>query len=444
MKRENELGLTNSGFRLGNFIDLRNRLGFLFLFLVIFRFCSFIPMPGVDVSSIKSFFQADVSFGYFSMFNLFAGGALSRLTIMSLGISPYIVSSIIVQFSMVILRNDKNGSSKNNNYNTAIISKSLTILVCLFHASFLIFGLDLFKNIYDTNYVFLFCVTVMTLLGSTMLLIWIGDQISVFGIGNGVSMVIFSGIVAELPSSLSKMFHSSSFILSILLIIVTVLLLLVIVLFERASYNICIHYQKRQVGKSLLSAEKSFFPIKINNSGLIPPIFASSFLMLPLTIFSFYKGSWVSNFILPYFSVGSCLYLLCFAILIIAFSFFYSSIVFNADEVAKNLKSSGAIIPGIRPGTYTAKYLHSVLQKLNVFSSIYLVLVCIFPEIFRSKLNISFFIGGTSIMILVNVIMDMFFQIQSCLFSHKYSDIVHKLDVWSDCGNSKRKEKRRM
>lgn len=442
MQKMKSLKSSNHSFVLSGFVDLKNRFIFLLLSLIIFRFCSFIPMPGVDVSSIKSFFQADVFFGFFSMFNLFAGGALSRLTIMSLGISPYIVASIIVQLSVTLLKNEKIGSSGIVKSNTVILSKCVTIIICLFHSSFLIFGLDLFKNIYDTNYIFLFCITIATLLGSTMLLVWIGDQISIFGIGNGISMIIFSGIVAELPSSLSKMLHTSSFFVCIILIVVTVFLLSIIVTFERASYNIPMQYQKKQVGKSFLSAEKQFFPIKINTSGLIPPIFASSFLMLPLTALSFYKDSWISNIVLQYFSVGSFLYLLCFAILIVAFSFFYSSIVFNSNEIAKNLKNSGAILPGIRPGTYTAKYLYKIVRKLNIFASAYLILLCVVPEFFRSKLGVSFFIGGTSIMILVNVIIDMFFQVQSCLFSHRYSDIANKLDVWSV--HAKNEKKRRI
>ena len=393
--------------------ELKKRLWFTVLALIVFRLGTFIPLPGIDPHILSDIFARNAN-GILGMFNMFAGGALERMTIFALNIMPYISASIILQLgqsvvpSLAALKKDgEAGHRKITHY-----TKMLTVLI--------------------TGFVFKFT-TIVSLVGGTMFIVWLGDQITSRGVGNGSSLIITVGIIANIPGALAQTFELGrvgSMPLSVMamLLVMVLGLIYVIVLVERAQRKITIQYPKRQMGARMMSSENSHLPLKINPTGVIPPIFASSLLLLPITIanFSAENGpSWVQT-LSQLLGHGQPLYLSLYAALIIFFAFFYTAIVFNPEETAENLKKHGGFIAGIRPGKNTADYLDYVITRLTVLGAAYLTALCILPEVLISKLSVPFVLGGTTLLIVVQVTMDFVGQLQSHLIAYQYEGLIKK------------------
>ena len=408
--------------------ELKKRLWFTVLALIVFRLGTFIPLPGIDPHILSDIFARNQN-GILGMFNMFAGGALERMTIFALNIMPYISASIILQLgqsvipSLAALKKDgEAGHRKITHY-----TKMLTVLITIIQGYGIAVGLEGMTGsagvsaVVNPGYVFKFT-TVVSLVGGTMFIVWLGDQITSRGVGNGSSLIITVGIIANIPGALAQTFElgrvgSMSLGVIALLMAMIVGLIYVIVLVERAQRKITIQYPKRQMGARMMSSENSHLPLKINPTGVIPPIFASSLLLLPITIanFSAENGpSWVQS-LSQLLGHGQPLYLGLYAALIIFFAFFYTAIVFNPEETADNLKKHGGFIAGIRPGKNTADYLDYVITRLTVLGAAYLTALCILPEVLISKLSVPFVLGGTTLLIVVQVTMDFVGQLQSHL-----------------------------
>jgi preprotein translocase subunit SecY len=432
-----------ANFNLGAFAkatELKNRIWFTLGALIVYRLGTYIPLPGIDGAVINDIFSRQAG-GILGMFNMFAGGALARMTIFALNIMPYISASIIIQLmtavvpSLETLKKEGEAGRKTLNQYT----RYLTVLITTGQAYGLALGLESMQSsaggaVVDPGLLFRFT-TVVTLVGGTMFLMWLGEQITARGIGNGTSLIIFAGIVAELPAAAAATLElgrtgaiSTVLILTLLVLVVAVVFFVVFV--ERAQRRILIQYPKRQVGTRVVGGEISHLPLKINTSGVIPPIFASSLLLMPMTIIGFAAAQgpgpeWLTT-VSAYLGRGQPLYLLTYVGLIVFFAFFYTAVVFNPADTADNLKKYGGFIPGIRPGRNTAEYLDRVLTRLTVVGAAYLAIVCMLPEILISRFAVPFYFGGTSLLIVITVTMDTVAQIQSHLLAHQYEGLIKK------------------
>lgn len=419
--------------------ELKKRLWFTVLALIVFRLGTFIPLPGIDPHILADIFSRNSS-GILGMFNMFSGGALERMTIFALNIMPYISASIILQLGQSVIpslgalkKEGEAGHRKMVHY-----TKMLTVLITIIQGYGIAVGLEGLTGsagvsaVVTPGFVFKFT-TIVSLVGGTMFIVWLGDQITSRGVGNGSSLIITVGIIANIPAALLHTFElgrvgTLSPIVLASLVFMVLALIYIIVLVERAARKITIQYPKRQIGMRITSAESSHLPLKINPTGVIPPIFASSLLLLPITIanMSAENGpSWVQT-VSMWLGHGQPLYLCLYAFLIAFFAFFYTAVVFNPEETAENLKKHGGFIAGIRPGKNTAEYLDYVITRLTVIGAIYLVALCILPEILIYKLSIPFVLGGTTLLIVVQVTMDFVSQIQSHLIAYQYEGLLKK------------------
>ena len=413
--------------------DLRNRILFTIFILSIYRFGTFVPLPGIDPEQLQQMMESNQK-GLLGMFNVFAGGAVSRMAIFALGIMPYISSSIIVQLLTGVSDYFKNLKSQGEIGRQKItqITRYGTVLLATVQGYGLSVGLESSANLVINPGLFFKISTVTTIVAGTMFLMWLGEQITQRGIGNGISLIIFSGIVAEIPRALVTTFElgrtgaiSSTMIIFIFILLIATIMF--IVFMERALRKILINYPKRQMGNKIYGGDSSHLPLKINSAGVIPAIFASALLLLPVT-FSNFNASQNDTFqtIISFFSQGQPLYMLLYASGIIFFTFFYTSITFNPTETAENLRKYGGFIPGIRPGESTALYIDNILTKLTTIGALYLTLVCLMPEFLIANYPIPFYLGGTSILIVVVVAIDTVTQIQTRLMSSQYEQLIKK------------------
>ncbi len=419
--------------------ELKKRIWFALGALVVYRFCSYITLPGVDPVQLKILFER-MQGGFLDMVNTFSGGSLQRMSIIALNIMPYISASIIMQLmtSMSsklaqLKKEGEQGRKKINQY-----TRYGTVLLTVVQGFTLAKGLEAGGVVTDPGW-FFELTTVVTLVGGTMFLMWLGEQITQRGIGNGISLIIFAGIVAELPGALAQAFElnsQGSMTLAVLLAILvgSAGLIWFIVLCERAQRRILVQYPKRQTARGGgMQAETSHLPMKLNVAGVIPPIFASSLLMMPLSVAQFYAATedaplWLTT-LTSYMGQGQPIYIALYVLLIVFFCFFYTSIQFNPEDVADNLKKQNGFVAGIRPGERTAQYLDYVLTRLTVIGSAYLAVVCVIPEVLISNASIPFYIGGTSLLIVVNVTMDTVGQIHSHLMAQQYESLIKKSKI---------------
>ena len=419
--------------------ELKKRLWFTLGALIVFRLGTYIPVPGVDASVMGEILRQHGG-GILGMFDMFTGGALGRMTVFALNIMPYISASIIIQLMTAAVpqlealkKEGESGRKKLNQY-----TRYLTVVIALFQAWGISVGLESMRGSFgpavsDPGMFFrLSCV--ITLTGGTLFLMWLGEQVTARGIGNGTSLIIFTGIVANLPSALATLLElgrtgalSTFFIIAFIFIALAVIALVVFI--ERAQRRIPVQYPKRQVGNRMFGGEATHLPLKLNTAGVIPPIFASSLLLLPATIAGFSADaaddSWLTH-ITNALAHGQPLYMAMYMALIIFFAFFYTAVVFNPTETADNLKKYGGFIPGIRPGQSTSDYFDRVLTRLTAVGAIYLCVVCMLPEILISNYGVPFYFGGTSLLIIVSVTMDTVAQVQSHLFAHQYEGLIKK------------------
>ena len=413
--------------------DLRNRILFTIIILAIYRLGTFVPLPGIDPQQLQILMEGNQK-GLLGMFNVFAGGAVKRMAIFALGIMPYISSSIIVQLLTGVSDYFKNLKSQGEIGRKKItqITRYGTVLLATVQGYGLSVGLESSANLVINPGIFFKITTVTTIVAGTIFLMWLGEQITQRGIGNGISLIIFSGIVAEIPRALVTTFElgrtgalSTLMIISIFILLVATIMF--IVFMERALRKILINYPKRQMGNKLYGGDSSHLPLKINQAGVIPAIFASALLLLPAT-FSNFNLSDNETFlnIASYFSQGQPLYMILYASGIIFFTFFYTSITFNPNETAENLRKHGGFIPGIRPGESTALYIDNILTKLTTIGALYLTLVCLMPEFLIANYPIPFYLGGTSILIVVVVAIDTVTQVQTRLMSTQYEALIKK------------------
>ena len=413
--------------------DLRNRILFTLLILAIYRLGTFVPLPGIDPQQLQILMEGNQK-GLLGMFNVFAGGAISRMAIFALGIMPYISSSIIVQLLTGVSDYFKNLKAQGEIGRRKItqITRYGTVLLATVQGYGLAVGLESSANLVINPGMFFKISTVTTIVAGTVFLMWLGEQITQRGIGNGISLIIFSGIVAEIPRALVTTFELgksgalSGFII-FLIFVVLIATIMFIVFMERALRKILINYPKRQMGNKMYGGDSSHLPLKINSAGVIPAIFASALLLLPVT-FSNFNISNNETFlnISSYFTQGQPLYMLLYASGIIFFTFFYTSIVFNPNETAENLRKYGGFVPGIRPGESTAIYIDNILTKLTTIGALYLTAVCLLPEFLIANYPIPFYLGGTAILIVVVVSIDTVTQIQTRLMSSQYESLIKK------------------
>ena len=413
--------------------DLRNRIIFTIFILAVYRFGTFVPLPGIDPDQLKIMMEGNQK-GLLGMFNVFAGGAVSRMAIFALGIMPYISSSIIIQLLTGVSDYFKNLKSQGTIGRQKItqITRYGTVLLATIQGYGLSVGLESSENLVINPGIFFKITTVTTIVAGTIFLMWLGEQITQRGIGNGISLIIFSGIVAEIPRALVTTFElgrtgaiSSTMIIFIFVLLIATIMF--IVFMERALRKILINYPKRQMGNKMYGGDSSHLPLKINTAGVIPAIFASAILLLPATLTSFNisENDNVSSF-LSFFSQGQPLYMILYASGIIFFTFFYTSIVFNPDETAENLRKYGGFVPGIRPGESTARYIEEILTRLTTIGALYLTLVCLMPEFLIANYPIPFYLGGASVLIVVVVAIDTVTQIQTRLMSAQYEQLIKK------------------
>lgn len=419
--------------------DLKRRIIFTLMILVVYRIGTYLPIPGIDPAVFRQISSQNES-GLLGMLNVFSGGALGRMTIFALGVMPYITSSIIMQLlsSTTPSLSELKKSGEDGRKKIAQYTRYLTVCLALFQGYGISVGLENLSI--DAGAAVLYSgaffrlTTVVTLVGSTMFLLWLGDQITGRGIGNGISLLIFAGIVAELPSALISTIelgktgvYSTFFILLIVLLVVS--LIAIIVFFERSFRNVMVQYPKRNLGTKMASVDGSNLPLKLNTAGVIPPIFASALLLFPITIISFgntTNPTSFSSFISANLAHGKLLFVILYSSLIVFFSFFYTAVVFNSKETADHLKKAGGFVPGVRPGEQTANHLDYVLARITVLGAAYLTFICIIPEIIIAKYSLPFYLGGTSLLIVVNVAMDTVSQVQSYVISSRYDNVIKK------------------
>ncbi|MDF1715095.1 MAG: preprotein translocase subunit SecY [Antarcticimicrobium sp.] len=430
-----QMAANTSWSALGKATDLRNRILFTLGLLIVYRLGTFIPVPGIDGAALREFMES-AGQGIGGMVSMFTGGALGRMGIFALGIMPYISASIIVQLltSLVpqleqLKKEGEQGRKKINQY-----TRFGTVALATVQAYGLAVSLESGDLATDPGLYFRFS-TMITLVGGTMFLMWLGEQITARGLGNGISLIIFVGIIAEVPAALAQFFASGrSGALSPAVIVGVVLMVIAVITFvvfmERALRKIHIQYPRRQVGMKVYDGGSSHLPVKVNPAGVIPAIFASSLLLLPVTISTFSSGAAsgpVMSWLLANFGPGQPLYLLFFVSMIVFFAYFYTfNVSFKPDDVADNLKNQNGFVPGIRPGKKTAEYLEYVVNRVLVLGSGYLALVCLLPEILRGQFAVPFYFGGTSVLIIVSVTMDTIQQAQSHLLAHQYEGLIEK------------------
>ena len=423
---------------------LQQRIWFTLGALLVYRLGTFIPVPGIDPDAFRATFEQSQQ-GIIGMFNMFSGGAVERMAIFALNVIPYITASIVVQVITTasprleaLKKEGEAGRRKMNQY-----TRYLAVVFCAVQAYGIAVGLEASQGVVLNPGWFFRVSTVITLVGGTMFLMWLGEQITARGVGNGISLIIFAGIVANLPTTIAQTLELSRTgaipgLAAAGMLVLALVVIAVIVFFERAQRRLLIQYPKRQVGNKMFQGDSSHLPLKLNTSGVIPVIFGSSLLLLPATIASFAaQGNapvWLTT-VTALLGRGQPLYLALFAFFIIFFAFFYTAIVFNPVETADNLKRSGGFIPGIRPGERTAAHIDYVLTRITVIGALYLTVVALIPEVLFSQLAISQFIGGTSLLIMVTVTLDTVSQIQSHLIAQQYEGLVKK----SRLGGGKRR-----
>ncbi|MAG96808.1 MAG: preprotein translocase subunit SecY [Alphaproteobacteria bacterium] len=418
--------------------ELKRRIWFTLAALIIYRLGTYIPLPGIDPVVLQEIFKQNQS-GILGMFDMFAGGALGRMTIFALNIMPYISASIIMQLMTTVSphleqlkKEGESGRKKMNQY-----TRYGTVVLAAVQAYGIASGLEGMSGssggaVIEPG-VFFRATTVITLTGGTIFLMWLGEQITARGVGNGISLIIFAGIVANLPSALASTLElgrtgALSMLFILVLLVMSVGVIAFIVFMERAQRRIIVQYPKRQVGNKMFGGESSHLPLKLNTSGVIPPIFASSLLLLPMTVANFGAAGgpdWLTS-ITALLGRGQPLYLGLYTAGIVFFAFFYTAVVFNPADTADNLKKYGGFIPGIRPGRNTAEFLDHVLTRLTVVGAAYLVAVCLLPEILISQYSVPFYFGGTSLLIVVTVTMDTVGQVHSHLLAHQYEGLIKK------------------
>ena len=415
--------------------DLKRRIIFLLLALVVYRIGAHVPVPGIDPDMLSRLFQEQQG-GILGLFNMFSGGALSRFSVFALGIMPYISASIIMQMLSYVLpsleslrKEGESGRRKITQY-----TRYGTLLLGVFQAFGIAVALETQAGlVLDPGFMFRFT-CVVSLVTGTMFLMWLGEQITERGLGNGISIIIFAGIVAGLPSAISGLFQlvstgAISPLSSIFVIAIVAVVTAFVVFIERGQRRITVNYAKRQIGNRLYGGQTSYLPLKMNMSGVIPPIFASSLILFPATLAGWFTSGdstrWIRD-LASALSPGQPLYTLLYAAMIVFFAYFYTALVFNPRETAENLKKSGAFVPGIRPGEQTSKYIDKVLLRLTLGGAIYLVFVCLVPEFLNMRFNVPFYFGGTSLLIVVVVTMDFMSQVQAYMMSHQYENLLKK------------------
>ena len=423
----------------GKFGELRQRLIFLVLALLVFRLGAHIPVPGIDPDQLAQLFAGQKD-GILGMFNLFSGGALSRFTVFALGIMPYISASIIMQLMTIVVPSleslKKEGQAgqrkitQYTRYGTVFLAtfQALGISVALQAQPGLVLNPGL---IFELN-------TVVTLVTGTMFLMWLGEQITERGLGNGISIIIFGGIVSGLPSAIGSLLElvrtgSMNIVSALLIVVICIAVTYFVVFVERGQRRILVNYAKRQVGNKIYGGQSSYFPLKLNMAGVIPPIFASSIILFPATIAGWFTSGEPTNMfsriikdLAATLAPGQPVYTILYAAAIIFFCFFYTALIFNSRDTAENLKKSGAFVPGIRPGDQTARYIDKILVRLTLAGAIYMVLVCLLPEFLVLKYNVPFYFGGTSLLIIVVVAMDFMSQVQSYVMQQQYGSLMKK------------------
>jgi len=414
--------------------ELKKRIWFTLGALLVYRFGTYIPLPGIDPAAWERIFQTQ-SGGYLGLFNMFSGGGIHRMAIFALNIMPYISASIIIQLmtsvSTTLEQLKKEGEQGRKTINQ--YTRYLTVVLAAFQSYGIAIGLESAGNAVSDPGWFSRISTVITLTGGTMFLMWLGEQITSRGIGNGISLIILSGIVAQLPSAIYGTLEMGrtgalSFGLIFAVMVLSVVVVAFIVFMERAQRRLLIQYPKRQVGNKMFEGQSQYLPLKLNTSGVIPPIFASSLLLLPGTIAGFNSGQGSDWFIwiTTQLGHGRPAFLALYLGLIVFFAFFYTAIVFNPTETADNLKKHGGFMPGIRPGERTAEYIDYVLSRLTVIGALYLAVVCLLPEVLSNYTGVPFSFGGTSLLIVVSVTMDTVAQIQSYLLAHQYEGLIKR------------------
>jgi preprotein translocase subunit SecY len=423
----------------GKFGDLRRRLVFLLLALVVYRIGAHIPVPGIDPGQLEQLFKSQ-SGGILNLFNMFSGGALSRFTVFALGIMPYISASIIMQLMTYVVptlealkKEGESGRRKITQY-----TRYGTLLLAVFQSLGIAYALEGSPGLVLSPGFGFRMTAMVSLVAGTMFLMWLGEQITERGLGNGISIIIFAGIVAGLPSAMGGLFElvrtgAMSIIASLFIIALVIFVTFAVVFVERGQRKILVNYAKRQVGNKVYGGQSSHLPLKLNMSGVIPPIFASSIILLPATAVGWIAtGSgegWFTRFLKDSSALlqpGQPVYVMLYAAMIVFFCFFYTALVFNSRETADNLKKSGAFIPGIRPGDQTAKHIDRILARLTLAGAIYITLVCLLPEFLVLKYNVPFYFGGTSLLIIVVVTMDFWAQVQSYVMSQQYESLLKK------------------
>lgn len=414
--------------------ELKRRIWFTLGALLIYRLGTYIPIPGINPQALADVFQQQQS-GILGMFNMFAGGAVGRMAIFALNIMPYISASIIIQLLTTVSphldqlkKEGEQGRKQINQY-----TRYGTVLLAALQAYGIAVGLEGAGNVVLDPGMFFRITTLITLVGGTVFLMWLGEQITARGVGNGISLIIFAGIVAEIPSALVGTLElgrqgAISTALIVGLLVMSVIVIAFIVFMERAQRRLLVQYPKRQQGNRMFQGDSSHLPLKLNTAGVIPPIFASSLLLMPVTVASFSAGQgpgWLND-ITALLGRGQPLYLLLYVSMIVFFAFFYTAVVFNPKDTADNLKKYGGFIPGIRPGERTAEYIDYVLTRITVIGAAYLAVVCILPEFLISYAAVPFYFGGTSLLIVVSVTMDTVAQVQSHLLAHQYEGLIKK------------------
>jgi preprotein translocase subunit SecY len=425
--------------RSGKFGDLRRRLVFLLLALVVYRIGAHIPVPGIDPGQLEELFKSQ-SGGILNLFNMFSGGALSRFTVFALGIMPYISASIIMQLMTYVVptlealkKEGESGRRKITQY-----TRYGTLALAIFQSLGIALALEGSPGLVLSPGFGFRMTAVVSLVAGTMFLMWLGEQITERGLGNGISILIFSGIVAGLPSAMGGLFElvrtgAMSIIASIFILVLVVFVTFAVVFIERGQRKILVNYAKRQVGNKVYGGQSSHLPLKLNMSGVIPPIFASSIILLPATAVGWIATGSAEGGVARFLKDASALlqpgqpvYVILYAAMIIFFCFFYTALVFNSRETADNLKKSGAFVPGIRPGDQTAKYIDRILGRLTLVGAFYITAVCLLPEFLVLQYNVPFYFGGTSLLIIVVVTMDFWAQVQSYVMSQQYESLLKK------------------
>ena len=432
----NAANIAQSGNKFG---ELRQRLVFLVLALLVFRLGAHIPVPGIDPDQLAQLFSGQKD-GILGMFNLFSGGALSRFTVFALGIMPYISASIIMQLMTIVVpsleslkKEGQAGQRKITQY-----TRYGTVFLATFQALGISVALQAQPGLVINPGLMFELNTVVTLVTGTMFLMWLGEQITERGLGNGISIIIFGGIVSGLPNALASLLElvrtgSMNILSALLIVVICVAVTYFVVFVERGQRRILVNYAKRQVGNKIYGGQSSYFPLKLNMAGVIPPIFASSIILFPATIAGWFTSGEPTNLfsriikdLAATLAPGQPVYTILYAAAIIFFCFFYTALVFNSRETADNLKKSGAFVPGIRPGDQTGRYIDKILVRLTLAGAIYMVLVCLLPEFLVLKYNVPFYFGGTSLLIIVVVAMDFMAQVQSFVMQQQYGSLMKK------------------